>query len=201
MRLTNDRTYIRDPDRTVLTFGDGGRPATIEEKLWRNFGANGLLWKATVIGTKAEHQRVKSGIHGEALDDNQAKSALAKLRSTKGLIPPPKDEGLCMADLTNALQVATDELMQAFDTFERARSRFKGEMKNDAASIAAGADKIAAEFRKAQTAMLSFQAAMVSEPMQTAIANAERLASALAAINATHSHKITLAVIDNKPTT
>ena len=107
-----------------------------------------------------------------------------------------------MANVNEALQQATEEIESASARLFKTRDRLKSELANDVASVASSATKITAQMQKISASVAEVQRQLTSTEMVAAVANAERLAAALAAINAIHSHKITFAVIDSgKPQT
>lgn len=109
-----------------------------------------------------------------------------------------EDEG-SMANLDERFDEATAKIESAYARFDAARARFKGEMKNDAAQLSAGADKITAQIEKVQRTLGQLLAMMSAGDMQTAIANAERLATALEKINGLASNRVTFSVIAPGP--
>jgi hypothetical protein len=106
-----------------------------------------------------------------------------------------------MSDVDNAYQEAAETISKASEAYRAVVAEFKSTIKNDVASISASAAKLQAEHVKAVSAARATIAVLASKEMQDAIANAERLATALTAISELKSHNITFAVLDSKPKT
>lgn len=85
------------------------------------------------------------------------------------------------------------------EAYKKIMSEFRGSIKNDLASLSATADRVQKETTKLAAAYKNAVATLTSEDMLRAIANAERLATALKAISDLQSHSITFAVLDKKP--
>ena len=104
-----------------------------------------------------------------------------------------------MADTTKAYETATEVLDKANQQYLKSVAQFRGEIKNDVSAIAASRDKISAEMAKIVKQCTEALALMNSSDMEKAIANAERLATALRSMSEVASHRITFAIMDNHP--
>ena len=104
-----------------------------------------------------------------------------------------------------ALMNVTEQLNQQYDAaakiwadYEDRLKNFRGQVKNDCASLAAQARGIDEASKKMNAAFNETVRVLNSEEMNCAIANAERLASALTSLNSLASHKIMFATVGNK---
>jgi hypothetical protein len=109
----------------------------------------------------------------------------------------PEDEGT-MANYAEQMDAATAVVENSMTKFFASRDRFKGELRNDVSSVGAAANRMHAEMLKLQQSVEAAIRLMNSAEMIAALANAERLAQALGAINALQSQRLTFAVIENK---
>lgn len=80
-------------------------------------------------------------------------------------------------------------------------ANFLSEATNYVASIRASVDAVRMEGMRLDVACTNSIAMLTSSQMESAIKNAERLATALKAISELRSHSITFAVLDTKPPT
>lgn len=134
------------------------------------FGA-GDRWQETIIGTRLDCPEGK--YHGT--------------------------EGSPMAALSERMETASAEIEAAYDRFDVKRKKFRSEINNEVASVAASAGRISSEFAKVSDAVSKIERLMISPEMLSAIANAERLAAALQSISEIQSSRLTFAVIDQSP--
>jgi len=104
-----------------------------------------------------------------------------------------------LSDVDDAYEKATAVIATAHDGYTKAVRDFKTEIKNDLASISASANKVQAEAQKAAAANRQAIEVMTSERMLMALANAERLATALHSINSLEPNSLTFAVFGKKP--
>ncbi len=113
-----------------------------------------------------------------------------------------RNEGdFTMADVEQAYKDAAKVVGSAQDAYVKLVRVFKGEIKNDLASISASADRVLKENAKIKAAYEATAATLTTPAMEQAIANAERLAAALRAISELQNHSITFAVLDKKTAT
>jgi hypothetical protein len=113
----------------------------------------------------------------------------------------PDKEGIyIMSDVSAAYEAAQQVNTQAMEAYNASLAAFRSTIKNDLASISAAADRVQKESAKIATAYRASIDALLSQDMQTAIENAERLASALERIADIKGHKLTFSVLDNTPT-
>lgn len=99
--------------------------------------------------------------------------------------------------LERTLQSAIDETSDAYAQFDKARAKFRSEVKNDVSAIEASSRKIAAEFSRIVVALVEIQRTYTSADFALAVENAERLAGALGKIQDLGQSKITFSVIDH----
>lgn len=112
-----------------------------------------------------------------------------------------KNEGdFVMADVEQAYEEARQVVGSAQEAYLKLVQSFRNNIKNDLASISASADRVQKEQAKMKAAYDAATKMLICPEMEKAIANAERLATALAAISELQSHSITFAVLDKKPT-
>ena len=130
--------------------------------------------------------------------DDIDKFLISEIGVAEGIIGDPsfqQNPGLFIMERT--LQTAIDETDTAFQQYDKLRSKFRAEIKNDVASVEASAKKISAEFLRIATALENIQRTYTSGEFVAAVANAERLARALESIQKLSSSKLTFAVIEN----
>lgn len=104
-----------------------------------------------------------------------------------------------MPNVNEAYAKANVTIENAQAAYNKTLQTFRSAIKNDMASISASADKVKAESAKMHGAYTNAMTMLTSREMEAAIANAERLATALRAISELQSHSITFAVLDRKP--
>lgn len=108
------------------------------------------------------------------------------------------EKGSYMSEVVEAYDNARKLIDDANVAYNKTLQSFRSTIRNDLSSIASSADKVQAEVGRMQR---SYQAAvdtLTSPSMEAAIANAERLATALRAVSELQSHSITFAVLDKK---
>lgn len=103
-----------------------------------------------------------------------------------------------MTDIAPEYQKANKVIAEAKAAYDKTLEQFRGAIKNDLASISASADRVQRENAKMKAAYEAAAGTLNSPEMEKAIANAERLATALQAISALQNHSITFAVLDKK---
>lgn len=119
-------------------------------------------------------------------------------KTTKG----KKREGdYQMTDITPEYEKANQVISNAQAAYNKTLDQFRSTVKNDLASISASADRVQRENEKMRSAYEAAAGMLTSPEMEKAIANAERLATALQAISALQNHSITFAVLDKKTPT
>jgi predicted membrane chloride channel (bestrophin family) len=106
-------------------------------------------------------------------------------------------EGALM-NLTETLEKQYIEAEKLWGNYKAKLDAFRGQVKNDVVSLNAQARQTTDAAHKMQIAFNSVIAELTSENMKEAIENAERLAAALAALNAVKPHKLMFATVDTK---
>lgn len=110
-----------------------------------------------------------------------------------------QEKGTYMSEVTEAYESARKVIDEANAAYNKTLAGFRSTIKNDLSAIAASAEKVQTEVGKMQRAYQAAVETLNSPSMQSAIANAERLAAALKAVSELQSHSITFAVLDKKP--
>ena len=113
--------------------------------------------------------------------------------------PPDRDGDYIVSDVADAYDKATDLVEKANAAYKQVVESFRSTIKNDMASIAASADRTQKECAKMNVAYKTTLDTLLSQDMQKAIENAERLAAALEKIAEVKGHKLTFAVLDSTP--
>lgn len=101
-----------------------------------------------------------------------------------------------MSDVEKAYQEATEVISNAEAMYQKALGGFRSQIRNDIASIAASAQKVVTEAGKMQAAYLATANTLTTPQITEAIANAERLATALKAISELSQTKVAFAVMN-----
>lgn len=151
-----------------------------------------LLDSVRTVKTK---DRAQIGIHKK--DVNKA-VALGWHHSIIGIHGEHSEEYQSMATTEERFDEATAAVDSAYQRFKEARDKLTGSLRNDAASVASASEKMVASMRRVGEATREVETLLTSERMMQAIANAERLASALTAIAEVRKSEVTFAVIANK---
>lgn len=90
-----------------------------------------------------------------------------------------------------------DEAEKLWSAYEDKLKNFRSNIKNDVASLEASARKTTEAVQRMNKAYSDVVVQMNGPEMQQAIANAERLATAMTALAGLQSHMLTVTVIDN----
>jgi negative regulator of replication initiation len=98
------------------------------------------------------------------------------------------------------IEELTDDVRSALKLYEDTVVKFRSSVKNDIASAKSSAIAIAENVRRMGDVYHSTAAMLTTPEFEKAIANAERMATALKAISELNSHSITFAVLDKKGT-
>lgn len=112
--------------------------------------------------------------------------------------PTTDKHGMGLMAMEQKLREATDETEAAFKRFDEARQKFRSEIRNEVQSVEAAARKLSAESARVAAAIMAIRDVYTSADFVLAVANAERLAAALKALQDLDSSRLTFAVIDNK---
>jgi hypothetical protein len=104
-----------------------------------------------------------------------------------------------MSDVQEAYKKSQGDIDAACAAYNKSIDKFRSTIRNDLSSISSSAEKVKGECNKMGDAYQRAINTLTSEGMIAAIANAERLATALQAISELQSHSITFAVLDKKP--
>lgn len=121
------------------------------------------------------------------------------------------DEYLCKGgwavEQENMYMSVTEELKRDYEeaaalwqSYDKQLATFRSQVKNDITSLEAGARRTTEAAAKMNSAYAAVFAQLNGPEMLSAIANAERLATAMQALATLQSHKLTFAVIDAKGT-
>lgn len=105
-------------------------------------------------------------------------------------------------DLMNIIEQLRGHHEEALTLWNQYKDRldaFRGQVKNDSASLEAQARKTAEATNKMNASFRTVVATLTSAEMQEAVKNAERLAAALDALNSLKSHKLMFATVDSAP--
>jgi transcriptional regulator with AAA-type ATPase domain len=107
---------------------------------------------------------------------------------------------------TEASVVATEAARlanESIDKLNKTVEAFRGQIKNDLASMKAASDRVQSEVRQMEARYLQAQHTLTTPEFERAIANAERMARALESISALSQTKLAFAVFSgsNPPTT
>lgn len=94
---------------------------------------------------------------------------------------------------------ATEEVRRLSEAYLEHVKKFRGEVKNDIQSIRAAHDAVDRTVNQMAEVYRRTAALLTSPEFEQAIANAERLATALKAISELKSHNLTFAILDRKP--
>lgn len=94
-----------------------------------------------------------------------------------------------------------EEVRAALASYEELVKAFRASVKNDIASAKASAVALEENVRRMGATYKNTAAMLTSQEFEHAIANAERMATALRAISELQSHSITFAVLDKKAAT
>lgn len=163
-------------------FNDDGCDERLEGPICKNFGGAGIIVEKTGA------HRDGLGYRGDQLG-----------RYLVGYAWACATENYLM-NIIEHLKSNYDECSALWDQYKDRLKAFRSEVKNDLVSLDAAARKSTDAANRLQAAYGGVIAQLRSDDMAQAIANAERLAAAMAALSSLQSHKLTFSVAGQQET-